>query len=97
MLRSHAARIGLEMLARQGHALLFRQFRHAQAQIRQGNLAPRGHGDEQQAADGHAEAAEDGQGQPVQQPHEGDQQSHAGSLAASGVAGVGGGAPRGTL
>ena len=85
------------MLARQGHALGFRQFRHAQAQVRQGDRAPLAHDQEQHAADADAEAPQDGQGQPVQQPHEGDQQSHACSLAASGLGGVGGGAPRGTL
>ena len=85
------------MLARQGAALLFRQFRHAQAQVGQGDLAPRPHHEEQYIADAGAEAAQDGQRQPVQQPHEADQQPSCMALRPPLAAGVGGGAPRGTL
>jgi hypothetical protein len=57
-------------MTREATPLRFRQFRHAQAQVRQGNVAAFAEHQEQQAADGLAETPEHGQGQPMQQPEE---------------------------
>jgi hypothetical protein len=73
----NTACVRAEVLARKPAPLRFREFRHAQAQVRQGDVAALAKYQEQQAADGLAETPKDGQGQPMQQPEESNQDPHA--------------------